>query len=61
MDNRQESVSKGQAMNLAMEIAVKEGKHNDNKFIVNEFVRIFKLITYVQTHSLEEIIKKLGK
>lgn len=65
MDSRQESVSKGQAMNLALEIAVKEGRTSnskeDNKFIIEQFVRMFKLIQYVQTNTLEDIIKKLGK
>jgi hypothetical protein len=55
MDAKQDAMSRGQAINLAVNIAIKEGKANDSKYIVQQFVRMYELILALQTNKLETI------
>lgn len=61
MDSKQEQISKGQALNIAYEIALKEGKALDNKVIITHFLKVFKLIRAVQSNTIEDLEKQLGK
>lgn len=61
MDSKQEQISKGQALNIAYEIALKEGTALDNKTVITYFLKVFKLIRAVQSNTVEDIEKQLGK
>lgn len=56
----EDKVRKGQALNLAVAVAVSEGKQLDNKFIIQQVARFLKLSTTIQNSSAEDIIRLVG-
>jgi hypothetical protein len=56
-DLYEDKVRKGQALNLAVAVAVAEGKQLEDKFIIQQTARFLKLSTVIQNNSIEEIIK----
>lgn len=54
-EDRDLSIKKGQAYNLAVATACAEGKHLDNEFILKQFLRHMQFAALVQKASPEQI------
>ncbi len=58
--NTQEmKIRKGQAYNCAIASAASLGKLDDNKFICKEFLRHLQFANFLQTTSVEDLVKSL--
>jgi len=54
-----ERAAKGQALNLAMSVAIAEGKQNDLRFILQQVARFLELSNTIQKTSAHELHKIL--
>lgn len=51
----EDKVRKGQAINLAFQIACSEGRSGDNKYIVEQFLRIMEFAKLLQKATPEQL------
>jgi hypothetical protein len=54
-DDREMKMRKGQAYNLAVSTAIAEGKHNDNEYIVKQFLRHLQFASLLQKATPEQL------
>lgn len=47
--------AKGQAINIAFSIAVAEGKQNDNKFIIEQYLRVLQFAALLQKATPDQL------
>lgn len=50
-----QGAKKGQAINLAFAIAIKEDKVNDNKFIIEQYLRILQFAALLQKATPDQL------
>lgn len=56
-DNFNDRAAKGQALNLAVLVAIKEGKVDNDRFIIKQVGRFLSLSNRIQNTEVEDIIK----
>lgn len=61
IDTQEMKIRKGQALNLAVNDAVANGKQNDGLYIYQQFLYYFELASLLQSSDLELIHEVLNK
>ncbi len=53
--------ARGQAVNLAVQDAIAQGKQEDNNYICTRFLHYYKLAALLQEIDLEDLQKEVSK
>lgn len=58
-DNYSERAARGQALNLAVNEAIAEGRARDNVYVLKRFVHYYETSLLIQSIDIEELKKEL--
>jgi hypothetical protein len=55
-DDYSQRASKGQALNLAVAVAIADGKQDDMQFIVKQYYKYYKFAALLQSASVQDVV-----
>jgi hypothetical protein len=58
-DDYSQRAAKGQAINLAIQTAIADGKHHDNEYITRQFLRYLQFASVLQKANFEQLVAVL--